>query len=146
MRFGCIIPPCQLKLTVNEGVGTLAIDLFRTGNLAARVGVICKTLSGVALEGFDFVGRNSTVWFEPHQTSTTCNITIIDDPLNESSERFSVILEEDVEVGMAKTTDGASEIRVTINADSNDGQLLRMLCTCVYNIITVVKTVVGCAS
>lgn len=106
---------------MNEGVGTLAIDVFRTGNLAARVGVICKTLSGVALEDIDFVGRNSMVWFEPRQTSTTCNITIIDDLLNESSERFSVILEENSEVGIAKTVEGASEMRVTINSDSNDG-------------------------
>lgn len=106
---------------VHERVGKLVVPLFREGNLAERVGIICKTRSGLALEGSDFIGINSTIWFDPLQASATCNITIIDDTYYESSEDFFVSLEENAAVGMAKPVQGASEIRVIINADNKDG-------------------------
>lgn len=62
------------------------------------------------------------VWFSPNQSYAMCNVTIIDDTVYESSERFFVYIEENANQGMARIEEGASEISVVIDADSNDGQ------------------------
>ena len=110
----------QLR-NVDEGINILAINISRRRNTHDRVGILCRTEPRVAIEGSDFVRRNSVVWFDANQTVATCNVSIINDKLFESSELFRVVLES-VENGRALPDQHFSEMCVFIAVDINDGK------------------------
>ena len=106
---------------MDEGISVLAINITRSRNVHDRVGILCRTEPAVAKEDLDFVMRSSVVWFDVNETTTTCNVTIINDKLYESSELLRVILEA-ADNGRALPDQQFSEMCVFIAADINDGK------------------------
>lgn len=118
---------CILQETVPEGIGTFNLTLFRHGNLAFRLGVVCYT-DGIHTE--DYIQRpkadpDSIVYFLPGQSETYCPITIVDDKLNEQKEHFDVKIEiPETEYGHVDHL--KESMCVYIDHDVADGGLITM--------------------
>ena len=115
---------CQVEVRVVEGVGSVALNLTRTGNLQESVGVICYTKSGTASRGQDFHPRPnnapSRIEFQPNETTAQCRIEIVDDTLHEITERFLVFL--GTVQGRASVNSSTSPLCVYLHVDSNDSK------------------------
>lgn len=115
---------CQLEVRVSEGVGSVALNITRTGNLEERVGVICYTKAGTASRGQDFHPRPnnapSRVEFQPNETTAQCRVEIVDDTLHEITERFLVLL--GAVRGKASVNISTSPLCVYLQFDRNDSK------------------------
>lgn len=112
---------CQQELRVRESVGTLNLVLTRSAHLEEEVGVVCYTEADVARVG-DFRVRpknhSSLVTFAPRQTEAHCPVVVLDDELNESTEKFVVWL--GAVVGPARVNATSSPLCVFLTPDSQD--------------------------
>ena len=102
-------------------MGTLDLILTRSANLEQEVGVVCYTEADVA-RGEDFRlrpnNRSSLVTFAPNQTEAHCPVVVLDDELNESTEKFVVWLGEPV--GLARVDPSSSPLCVFLTTDRQD--------------------------
>ena len=111
---------CRLEIRTGEGIGNLTVSLERFGNMEQKVGVVCYT----DVPSDDYIPRinslESLVYFEPNQTTTECHVEIIDDMINENTEKFSVYLGETV--GLARVDQSRSPLCVFLTYDDKDGR------------------------
>ena len=114
---------CRREVWVNEGVGTLQLNISRHGNLDHNVSVICYTQVMFSRDP-DFVPRPnsaaSTVTFNASQSSAVCDVQVLDDGNNESREQFRVFL--GTTEGLARVDAKSSPLCVFISHDANDGE------------------------
>jgi parallel beta-helix repeat protein len=77
---------------VNEGAGSITLNVKRTLSTAWPVTVDYETFSGSATAGLDFVPVKGTLVFNEGETAKSITIPILDDALPEYPEDFSVVL------------------------------------------------------
>ena len=78
--------------TVNEGAGTLNVQVSLTGTSANTVTVQYATVDGTAVAPADYTATSGTLTFPPGTTSQNISITIIDDTIAENPETAYIIL------------------------------------------------------
>lgn len=76
---------------VNEGAGTVTINVYRIGGSTTPVQVDYYTLPGTAVDG-DFRPRTGTLTFGQNITNQTITITLTNQPTVEPDENFFVVL------------------------------------------------------
>ncbi len=77
---------------VDEGAGTLDVEVMLSAGSSRSVSVSFQALSGTADAIFDFGHINTTVMFEPWSTLEVVSIPIIDNVIVEDDEVFSIEL------------------------------------------------------
>jgi len=77
---------------VTEGAGNASITVVRSGGTASGVTVAYATADGTAIAGADYVATSGTLTFKANQTSATIVVPILQDPLAEGNETFTVTL------------------------------------------------------
>lgn len=86
----------QAEYPVPEGGGTVTLELIRSGDTGSRVQLDFRSFSGSgdgAEPALDYVATNGTLVFEAGETRKTVVVSILDDTIIESDERFSLLLE-----------------------------------------------------
>lgn len=78
--------------TVNEGDGTVVVQLARTGGTGGAVSVKATTADGTSLDGSDFTGGEQVVQFADGAAVASLSIPITNDAVFESAEAFTVAL------------------------------------------------------
>jgi hypothetical protein len=100
--------------SIGEGAGTVTVTVNRTVGSDGAVGATLTTSPGTAAAGSDYTHRLDTVALANTVTSATFDVTILQDPDDESDETFTVTL--------SSPTGGASlgattAIAITIDDD-----------------------------
>lgn len=75
-----------------EDVGTLTINVRRSGGLTGALTVEYATIDGTAVAGQDYTANSGTLTFAAGETSKTIQIPITNDTTTESLETFTVVL------------------------------------------------------
>jgi hypothetical protein len=79
--------------SVGEGAGTVAVNVSRTGGTNGAVSVVCSTADGTAIAGADYPATTVTLnWTNGDAANKSCVVPILNDPIVESSETFTVAL------------------------------------------------------
>jgi hypothetical protein len=79
-------------LSVSEGVGTVTLNVTRTGGSVGAVAVNYATTNGSATDGTDFTAASGTLNFANGEVSKSVTIAINDDSLVEGPETFTFSL------------------------------------------------------
>ena len=75
-----------------EGAGNVSVTVVRTGGTASDVTVDYTVTGGTAAAGADFAALSGTLTFAAKQTTATIPVTILQDPLAEGNESFTLTL------------------------------------------------------
>ncbi|XP_013409601.1 FRAS1-related extracellular matrix protein 1 isoform X2 [Lingula anatina] len=103
---------------VCEDVGTLALTLLRSGSLEQSAYVSVKVRDISTREGLDYVpSRAEQIQFDPGVTTAIWQVQIKDDGLEESNEKFKVILKSPVNTVLGEN----DKTTVHIVNDKNGG-------------------------
>jgi len=79
------------ETTVSEAVGQVIYTFSRTGGVDGEVGVSYSTTSGTATAGEDFSAASGVLtWADGDGASKTVTVTVVDDPVDEPNESFSM--------------------------------------------------------
>ena len=97
--------------SVNEGAGSLAIAVKRSGSTSTAKTVVIKTANSTATAGSDYTAVSQTLSFAAGQTYKTVSIPIINDTLAEGDESFSVSLSSPSSGSVLGTQKTASDSR-----------------------------------
>ncbi len=83
--------------TVNEGTGTVGVNITRSGDSSQAEVVYFRTLDGTALAGSDFVGTTSqTLNWQAGEKIKMVFVDLINDAIFESDKSFTVQVSKDV--------------------------------------------------
>lgn len=82
----------ETSYSVNEGAGTVSVNVVRVGGSDGRVTVDYATTNGSALAGSDYTATSGTLEFLDGETTKTVVIPILNDTDEESNESFSLVL------------------------------------------------------
>jgi surface-anchored protein len=82
----------ESSYSVNEGAGTVSVNVTRVGGSDGRVTVDYATANGGAVSGSDYTATSGTLEFLDGELSKTIVIPILNDTEEESSETFSLVL------------------------------------------------------
>lgn len=78
---------------VNENVGSISVNVLRTGGITGTSTIDYATSDGTAIAGEDYTSTSGTLTFAPGESSKTINIPILDDNIFETAnETFSLNL------------------------------------------------------
>ena len=84
--------------TVNEGSGSVTINLLRTGDLSSTSSIKYATIAGTAKAGIDYGSEGTesagTLIFAAGQSSRQISIPINDDSLAEPDETFNFVIDQ----------------------------------------------------
>jgi hypothetical protein len=104
------------QLAAFEGSPSVAVKVFRTGDVSGTTSVDFATSDGTATAGSDYTATNGTLTFVPGELSKNINIPITNDPLFENgNETFTLTLNNPT--GAAIIT---SPSTTTITINDND--------------------------
>ena len=84
-------------VTVNEAAGTMTFTVTLSAASGLAVTADFATSNGTATASADYTSTLGTLVFAPGVTSQTINVPILDDSIFESSESFTVTLEQRVQ-------------------------------------------------
>ena len=117
---------CQRRgIEVIEGDKTISVKLERTGDTSEQVSVKCETVNKTAKPSQDYKERYNRVTFEAGQTTTFCNVTIVDDDEFEEQEFFQLQLNHPLHRVLINQT--SKIFCILINEDSRDSKLIYKL-------------------
>jgi hypothetical protein len=89
-----LVQASSAATAVDEGAGTITIEVTRTGPSAGAVGVNWRTLDGTAVAGSDYNADSGTLdWPDGDMTPQTITITINQDSDIEGDEEFTIELD-----------------------------------------------------
>ncbi len=80
-------------IRIHESAGQVPVRLVRTGGSDGTVSIAWRTVAISATAGADFSGASGRVTFLPGQTTRTLLVAILNDPLAEPDEQFSVTID-----------------------------------------------------
>ncbi|MDP2174971.1 MAG: Calx-beta domain-containing protein [Bacteroidota bacterium] len=94
----------QSSLTVNENVGSINVKINKIGYNKNPSDIIMSlhSLTSTAVEGSDFIFSTKILTFEKNRTDTTVNIQIIDDNINENTEKAFFVIRTSFNSRIAK--------------------------------------------
>lgn len=102
--------------TVNENGGQVTLIINRTQNTAGPLTINYTTSNGTATVGNDFAATSGIITFADGETSKTISVSIIDDNILESNERFTVTL--------SNPSNGiTTNATATVTISDNDAQI-----------------------
>jgi hypothetical protein len=101
--------------TVAEGAGKVTLTVTRSGDTTGTSSIECDTADGTAAQKGDYTIARTRLTFGPGDTTKTCDISIVDDSLQEPSETFTVSLFNPT----ANFTPGTNNT-VTVTINDND--------------------------
>ena len=78
--------------SVNEGAGSIALTVVRSGGVQLAASANYNTTDGTASSGSDYTPASGAVSFAPGETQKTIIVAITDDSTVEGDENFSVTL------------------------------------------------------
>jgi peptide/nickel transport system substrate-binding protein len=78
--------------TVTESGGTATFTISLASDEIDQVTVNYQTVDGTAVAGQDYVAKNGSVTFDPHQQAKTVSVDLIDDDIGEAAESFSLAI------------------------------------------------------
>jgi hypothetical protein len=127
---GAVAPSVQLSsatFTANENVGSLTVNVTRSGDTSGTVSVSyatsdtagansCDQVAGVASSRCDYIQTLGNVTFGAGETNKSILIPIVDDSYNEGAENFTITLSSPV-----GATLGTSTATLTINDGGPEG-------------------------
>jgi glucose/arabinose dehydrogenase len=87
-------------INVNEADGVATLTILRSGGSSTPASLEYRTVSGTAQDGQDYTGVDSTIVFQPGETSRDINIPIIVDSNGEGSESFSFTIDNPSGAGL----------------------------------------------
>lgn len=102
----------ESSYSVNEGAGTVSVNVVRVGGSDGRVTVDYATANGGAVAGSDYTATSGTLEFLDGETSKTIVIPILNDNEEESNETFSLALSN-------PKPDNIDDYATTVEGDSN---------------------------
>ncbi|MEA3207025.1 MAG: hypothetical protein QOE70_82 [Chthoniobacter sp.] len=79
-------------VTVNEGAGTATFTVTLSAPSGQAVSVDYAMADGTATDGADYISHTGTLTFAPGVTTQTITVSIVNDPIFENSEAFTVTL------------------------------------------------------
>ncbi len=88
--------------TVNEGAGTVTFTITLSRPSDQTISVDYRTVPGTALAGQDYSAITGTLTFAPGETSKTLTVPVIDDPVFEGAETFTLELSNPVNTSVSK--------------------------------------------
>ncbi len=106
-------------MTVLENAGTLELSVELSGPSGQDVGVDYSLVDGTAVLGEDYQAPNGTLPFPAGETVGVISLLILDNPLDELDESFSVLLSSPVNATLVEPTTTA----VTITDDDDPPQI-----------------------
>ncbi|MFL6332209.1 MAG: DUF4394 domain-containing protein [Pyrinomonadaceae bacterium] len=77
---------------VDETAGTVTLSIFRFGDTSASASVTVTTSDGTAVAPFDYNQSNQSVFFDPGETVNLVTLSIVNNPVPEETETFTVSL------------------------------------------------------
>lgn len=80
--------------TVSEGIGSVTVQVSRSGGVRGTVGVTYNVVGGTATTGQDFTAMTGTLTFGENESLKTFSLPITDDSLVEGNETFSIVLSQ----------------------------------------------------
>jgi glucose/arabinose dehydrogenase len=80
-------------LSVNEGAGTITVDVLRENGSDGEVTIDYHTIDGTALAGQDYQAQSGTLSFVDGQTLASVVIPILEDEDAESNESFNIAID-----------------------------------------------------
>src|SRR5207237_1313522 len=86
----------QPLYSVNEGAGSVSLEIQRTGGLAGTISATYQTTGITATPGADYVEVTNTVTFLPGEMFHTITVPLIDDFIPEPNEYVQVSLRDPV--------------------------------------------------
>jgi uncharacterized repeat protein (TIGR01451 family) len=81
-----------VSFSVNEGNGSVTIEVTRSGSTADTVTVNYATSDGTATAGSDYTATSGTLTFAPGQISQTFSVSILEDTTDEPNEVVNLTL------------------------------------------------------
>lgn len=96
------------QFMISEGVGVLQVKVLRTGNESTAVSVDYATSDVMSHAGSDYTATSGTLNFAPGESSKFISIPIIDDPVFEPLEGFTLTLSNPSYPGVLVTPAAAS--------------------------------------
>lgn len=81
------------NISVNEGSGSASVTVLRTSGSAGTVTVDYQTFDASALATADYIAQTGTLTFGPGVLQQSVTIPIVNDALTESSEVFSLTID-----------------------------------------------------
>lgn len=75
-----------------ESASPADLTVTRTGDTSLTSTVVYTTVSGSAVAGSDYTAASATLQFNPGETSKPVSIAVVNDPLDENDETFTVTL------------------------------------------------------
>ena len=100
---------------VNEGSGSVAVTVVRTGDLSATTTVNYSTRDSTALGGIDYTVSNGTLTFLAGEVNKTIIIPITNDNIFETAESFDLTLTSPAGPGTIEILRAQSTITITDN-------------------------------
>ncbi len=88
------------QIITSEGQGSITLEVQRVGGSAGAASVEYVTIAGTAQAGQDFVSESGRLDFADGETSKQIVIGIVDDGDVESTEQFSVRIQNAVGAGL----------------------------------------------
>ena len=76
----------------SEADGTISVTASLTAPSSRTITADYETKSGTAISGSDFAYKTGTITFNPNQSTTTFDLTLLDDSLNENTEQFTLAI------------------------------------------------------
>lgn len=104
--------------TVDEGAGTIEINVNLSGTSGQTVLVDYATSNGTATSGSDYLATGGQLTFAPNQTSKTFTVPILEDTLNEPNETVNLTLNNPVNALLGSPRDATLTI-----VDNDTGSL-----------------------
>ncbi len=74
----------------SEADGTISVTASLTAPTSRTVTANYETKSGTAVSGSDFAYQTGTITFNPNQSATTFDLTLLNDSINENTEQFTL--------------------------------------------------------
>lgn len=99
---------------VAENAGSASVSVSRTGGSNGAVAVVCSTADGTAIAGADYPKKVIALhWASGDTANKVCTVPILNDPVVESSETFSLALGSASGAALGATT--SSTVTITDN-------------------------------
>jgi hypothetical protein len=87
-----LVQTAQPTYVVDVRLGTVTVEVVRTGNTSFPASVDYSTIDGTAVDGEDYYGTTGTLAFGPGESSAFIELSVLGNAASPPSRRFGVVL------------------------------------------------------